>query len=266
MDYAPFRAAAIEAAQRAGAIIMEGLGAQHSLSFKSSHSDLVTEYDPRAEAEIVRIIGGAFPQHQIVAEEGSKGGEHPDYCWYIDPIDGTTNFAHGVPLVCTSIALAERGEVVVGVVYAPALNEMFVAVKGQGATLNGRPLHVSRVATLRRSLIATGFPYDRRTVGFNVRCWETFLHHAQGMRRDGCAALDLCSVARGQFDGFFEYGFGVWDMAAGGLMIREAGGVVTLPDGSPLLGVSRDVVASNGLIHQEIVRVLATIPRDGQQQ
>jgi len=264
VDYTPCVNAALDAAQRAGRIILEGLGAQHTLHFKKSHSDLVTEFDPRAEAEIVAVIRAAFPEHQIVAEEGSQGGSHAQYCWYVDPIDGTTNFAHGVPLVCTSIAMAERGEVVVGVVHAPALGETFVAVKGQGATLNGNAIHVSTVDTLRRGLVATGFPYDRNAVAFNVRCWEAFLHNAQGVRRDGCAALDLCSVARGRFDGFFEYGFGVWDMAAGGLMIREAGGVVTLPDGSPLLGVSRDVVASNGLIQAEILKVLSTVPRDGQ--
>lgn len=259
MDYTRFKNVAIEAAQRAGDILMQGLGAQHNLNFKSSHSDLVTAFDPLAEAEIVRIIGAAFPDHQIIAEEGSTGGEHPDYCWYIDPIDGTTNFAHGFPLTCTAIALTERGEPVLGVVWAPALNELFVGVKGQGATLNGQPIHVSSTPTLKRSLLATGFPYDRKTVGFNVRCFEAFLHHAQGVRRDGCAALDLCNLARGRYDGFWEYGFAHWDMAAGAVIIREAGGVVTLPTGAPLHGVSRDIVASNGLIQDEIVRVLADV-------
>lgn len=262
MDYASCLNVALDAAGRAGRVILDGLGSQHTLRFKNSHSDLVTEFDPRAEAEIVRVISAAFPHHQIIAEEGSRGGADPDYCWYVDPIDGTTNFAHGLPLVCTSIALAERGEVVVGVVHAPALQETFVAVKGGGATLNGKPLRVSTVATLQRSLVATGFPYERDKVSFNMRCWEAFLHNAQGVRRDGCAALDLCSVARGHFDGFWEYGFAVWDMAAGGLIVREAGGVMTLPDGTPLPGVSRDVVASNGLIHGQMLGILASVPRD----
>ncbi len=259
MIYSLFENKAIEAAQRAGEIILEGLGTTHNLSFKSSHSDLVTEFDPRAEAAIVGVIAKAFPDHQIIAEEGSSGGGHPDYCWYVDPIDGTTNFAHGLSLTCTSIALAERGELVLGVVYAPALNQLFVGVKGQGATLNGQAIHVSRTNTLVRSLLATGFPYNRKTIGFNIKCFEAFLHRAQGVRRDGCAALDLCNIATGRYDGFWEYGFAYWDMAAGAVIIREAGGVMTLPDGKPIPTVSRDVVASNGLIHEEIVAVLAEL-------
>ena len=254
-----YKEVALEAAQRAGEIILEGFGSIHNINFKSSHSDLVTEFDPRAEAEIVRIISGAFPDHQIVAEEGSSGGDQPEFCWYVDPIDGTTNFAHGYPLVCTSIALMQHGEIVLGVVFAPVLNELFVAAKGEGATLNGQPIHVSSTDRLIRGLLATGFPYDRNAVGMNVRYWDAFLHAAQGLRRDGCAALDLCNVAMGRFDGFWEYGFNVWDMAAGSLIIREAGGVITYPDGRALLGVSRDVVASNGLIQQEIISVLASV-------
>jgi myo-inositol-1(or 4)-monophosphatase len=253
------RAVAVAAAEKAGAIIREGFGADHNLRFKKSHSDLVTEFDPRAEAEIVGIIRASFPDHQIVAEEGSTGGQHADYCWYVDPIDGTTNFAHGYPLVCTSIGLEERGELVLGVVYAPILNEIFIGVKGQGATLNGKPIRVSETPRLQRGLLATGFPYDRNTVGMNVDCFDAFLHRAQGVRRDGCAAFDLCNVAMGRFDGFWEYGFAYWDMAAGTVIIREAGGAVTLPDGAPLIGVSHDLVASNGLIHAEIVEVLASV-------
>jgi myo-inositol-1(or 4)-monophosphatase len=260
VTYHSFKNVALEAAYRAGEIILEGLGSTHNLRFKRSHADLVTEFDPRAEAEIVRVIGAAFPDHQIVAEEGSGGGNHRDYCWYVDPIDGTTNFAHGLSLTCTSIGLAERGELVLGVVWAPAVNELFVGVKGEGATLNGKPIRVSSTPTLMRSLVATGFPYDRREVGYNVRCWEAFMHQSQGVRRDGCAALDLCNVAMGRFDGFWEYGFAVWDMAAGAVIIREAGGVITLPSGAALHGVSRDVLASNGLIHQEMVNVLASVP------
>lgn len=259
MSLDAFTSVALAAARRAGAIIVEGFGANHNLSFKSSHSDLVTEYDPRAEAAIVQTIRGAFPEHQIVAEEGSGGGEHARFCWYVDPIDGTTNFAHGYPLVCTSIALAEDGELIVGVVYAPILNELFIAARGQGATRNGEPIHVSSTSRLKGGLLATGFPYNRSTVAMNVRCWEAFLHNAQGVRRDGCAALDLCNVAMGRFDGFWEYGFAHWDMAAGSVIITEAGGKITLPSGAPLPGVSRDVVASNGLIHQEIVAILQRI-------
>jgi myo-inositol-1(or 4)-monophosphatase len=254
-----YREVALAAARAAGAIIVEGFGKNHNLSFKSSHSDLVTEYDPRAEAAIVSIISAAFPEHRIVAEEGSEGGDHADFCWYVDPIDGTTNFAHGYPLTCTSIALQERGELILGVVYAPIMNELFIGAKGQGASLNGRPIRPSQTEKLRGSLLATGFPYNRQMVAINVRCWEEFLHSAQGLRRDGCAALDLCNVAMGRFDGFWEYGFAYWDMAAGSVIIREAGGQITTPDGAPLLTVSRDVVASNGLIHQEIVATLAEV-------
>jgi myo-inositol-1(or 4)-monophosphatase len=255
-DYAAELAVALAAARRAGDIISEGFGAEHSLSFKKSHSDLVTEFDRRAEQEIVRIITAAFPDHQIVAEEGSSGGDQPEYCWYIDPIDGTTNFAHAYPLVCTSIGMAHHGEVVLGVVFSPVRNELFVGVKGQGATLNGQPIRVSNTGNLRLGLLATGFPYDRSTVGFNVSCFMAFLNAAQGVRRDGCAALDICNVAMGRFDGFWEYGFAVWDMAAASVIVREAGGAVTLPTGEPLYSVSRDVVVSNGLIHQDIVSVL----------
>jgi len=260
VNYDKYKTVAITAARRAGEIILEGLGSTHNLKFKKSHADLVTEFDPRAEAEIVRVISASFPEHQIIAEEGSTGGDHHDYCWYVDPIDGTTNFAHGLALTCTSIALAERGELVLGVVWAPAMNELFVAVKGQGATLNGQPIHVSSTGSLIRSLVATGFPYERKVVDFNVRCWEAFLHQAQGVRRDGCAALDLCNVAVGRYDGFWEYGFAVWDMAAGAVIIREAGGTITLPNGDLLHGVSRDVLASNSLIHQEMLNVLASVP------
>jgi myo-inositol-1(or 4)-monophosphatase len=253
------RETAIAAAETAGAIIRQGFGTNHNLRFKKSHSDLLTEFDPRAEAEIVRVIRASFPDHEIVAEEGSTGGVHADYRWYVDPIDGTTNFAHGYPLVCTSIGLEQKGELVLGVIYAPMLNEMFIGVKGQGATLNGKPIHVSETPTLRRSLLATGFPYDPEQVGNNISRFVAFLHLAQGLRRDGCAGLNLCSVAMGRFDGFWEYGFGYWDMAAGSVIIREAGGSVTLPDGSPLTGVSHNLVASNGLIHAEILEVLASV-------
>jgi myo-inositol-1(or 4)-monophosphatase len=259
LDNAALKSIAVQAAHRAGEVILEGIGTDHNLRYKKSHSDLVTEFDGKAEKEIVHIISSAFPDHQIVAEEGSTGGTHPDYCWYVDPIDGTTNFAHAYPLTCTSIGLAERGELVLGVVYNPLADELFVGVKGQGATLNGRPIHVSRTDRLVRSLVATGFAYDRNTVGKNVRCFEAFLRSAQGVRRDGCAALDLCNVAMGRFDGFWEYGFAFWDMAAGLVIIHEAGGTVTLPSGEPLHGVSRDVVASNGLMHQELLDVLASI-------
>ena len=259
VNYDVYKDVALAAAQRAGEVILEGFGSNHNLHFKSSHSDLVTEFDPKAEAAIVRTISAAFPDHQIIAEEGSTGGKHPDYCWYVDPIDGTTNFAHGVPLTCTSIALEERGELVVGVVYAPVLNELYIGVKGQGATRNGQPIHVSSTDKLKLSLLATGFPYNRSTIAFSLNCFEAFLHTSQGVRRDGCAALDLCNVAMGRFDGFWEYGFAFWDMAAGSVIIREAGGSISLPNGDPLLTVSRDIVASNGLIQQDIVDVLATV-------
>jgi myo-inositol-1(or 4)-monophosphatase len=259
MNYDVYKDVALTAAKRAGEVILEGFGSNHNLHFKSSHSDLVTEFDPKAEFAIVSLISSAFPEHQIIAEEGSTGGKHPDYCWFVDPIDGTTNFAHGVPLVCTCIGLQERGEIVVGVVYAPVMNELFVGVKGQGATLNGKPIHVSDTADLKLSLLATGFPYNRQTVGFNIECFQTFMHISQGVRRDGCAGLDLCNVAMGRYDGFWEYGFAYWDMAAASVIIREAGGSISLPNGAPLLTVSRDVVASNGLIQQQIVDVLATV-------
>jgi myo-inositol-1(or 4)-monophosphatase len=261
LDCTAYKNVAVEAAQRAGEIILEGLGATHNLTYKKSHADVVTEFDPRAEAEIIRIISAAFPDHQIIAEEGSTGGRHPDYCWYVDPIDGTTNFAHGLRLTCTSIALVERDEPVLGVVYAPALDELFVGAKGQGATLNGQPIHVSSTDTLVRGLVATGSPYNPKTVAFNLRCWEAFIHHAQGLRRDGCAALDLCNVAMGRYDGFWEYGFAYWDMAAGSVIIREAGGTLTLPNGAPLHGLSHDVVVSNGLIHEQMLQVLKSVPR-----
>lgn len=256
MSYEKYLAVAVAAALKAGGILRDGLGRDHVIRYKSSADDLVTEMDRLAEGEIVKMIGGAFPDHEIVAEEGSTGADEHDFRWYIDPLDGTTNYAHAYPLFCTSIGLEEQGELVAGVVYVPVLDELFVAAKGQGATRNGKPIHVSGVRTLLRSLLCTGFPHDQSTWERNIVFFRNFMGRCQAVRRDGVAALDMCYVAMGRYDGYWELGFAPWDMAAATVIVREAGGVVTLPDGRPIVSATNQALASNGLIHDAIIAVL----------
>ena len=219
--------------------------------------DLVTDADRASEAAVVASIRERFPSHQILAEEGTTGGTSDSFRWIIDPLDGTTNYAHGYPHFAVSVAAERDGVVVAGAVYDPVLDEMFSATLGTGAFLNGCPIAVSPVDDLLRSLLSTGFPYDRRLFGTNLRRWDYFVRHAQAVRRDGSAALDLCYVGAGRFDAFWEDHLRPWDVAAALLIVSEAGGLVSdFEDGPPDIYCG-EIVASNGRIHRAVLDGIA---------
>jgi myo-inositol-1(or 4)-monophosphatase len=250
----------IEAARLGGAVLLEGIGKirdVRTVGYKGE-VDLVTEYDKRSEGLIVAAIRERFPDHTVLAEEGTTGGSDPQHRWIIDPLDGTTNFAHGYPICCVSIAYEHRGELAVGVVYDPFRDELFQAVRGQGARLNAAPLRVSGTPDLAHALLATGFPYDRSTLDPVLEHWARFVRRAQAVRRDGAAALNLCYVAAGRFDGFWEGTLQAWDAAAGVLMVREAGGLVTDYQGRGWTLAERSIVAVNGTaLLREVLAALA---------
>jgi myo-inositol-1(or 4)-monophosphatase len=222
--------------------------------------NLVTETDTALEALIVGHLRRAFPEHRIVAEEGSGGAASPsaeDHVWYLDPLDGTTNFAHDFPQFAISLGLARAGELILGIVHDPIRDETFFATRGGGATLNGEPIRVSAITELDRALLGTGFPYDRREhADFYLGFVADFLQRAQGIRRTGSAALDLCSVACGRLDGMWEWKLSPWDTAAGACIVREAGGLVSDFLGAPLDLFGSQTLASNGHIHSAMINVL----------
>jgi myo-inositol-1(or 4)-monophosphatase len=249
--------AAKEMAQKGGACVLEGWDQVKEISFKGS-IDLVTQTDLKSQRVILGMIQEKFPQHSVLAEEegGSLEGAAEEL-WIVDPLDGTTNFAHGFPFVCVSIALAIADELVLGVIYNPVMNELFCACKGAGAFLNHRPIQVSQQASLKRSLLGTGFPYNLAPIKNEVMGrFSNFLWSAQGIRRPGSAALDLCYVACGIFDGFWEQDLQPWDVAAGTVIVQEAGGRVTDFAGDPLDIYKKEILASNGLIHDQMVEQL----------
>ena len=249
---------AIETARAAGHLLLEKYGRITAVTKKGDYN-LVTEADLASEALIIERIKSHYPRHMILAEESGDtvvvGGD-AKWKWIIDPLDGTTNFAHGYPCFCVTIALEHDGELVVGVTYDPTRNELFTAEKGEGASLNFKPIHVSSTEKLSESLLVTGFPYDFKDRHDFARHLTDFLLGARGVRRDGSAAIDMAYVACGRFDGFWEEGLNPWDVAAGVLMISEAGGRVTGYDGSPLSIYKPPICASNGLIHDEMLAVL----------
>ncbi len=252
-----FKELAVEAAQRAGKLLRENFGLAHDYAQKSSYVDLVTECDHRAQALIVSMIQREYPHHQILSEEQltQPKSTNSEYKWIIDPLDGTMNFVHSYPLFCVSIALEKAGEVVLGVAYSPIIDELFVAQKGKGAFLNGKRIRVSQTRKLSESLLATGFP-NLAGIHENVKHFLNFINKAQGIRRDGSAVLDLCYLACGRFDGFWELYLKPWDVAAGSLIIKEAGGVITNFEGEAFNIYGDETLASNGLIHGEMVEVL----------
>ncbi|MCL4558823.1 MAG: inositol monophosphatase [Deltaproteobacteria bacterium] len=248
---------AIKSARTAGTIINKRINTPKRVSYKGI-VDLVTDVDTLCEKTIIQVINRRFPSHSILAEElGSVPGKS-DYRWIIDPIDGTTNFYHSYPFVSVSIALEHKGIVIVGVVYDPLKKELFYATKGRGAFLNDKRLHVSSVNTIEDALLSTGFPYDIRTSSENnLDNWIKFIRRAQAIRRDGSAALDLCYVAAGRFDGFWEMKLKPWDVAAGSLIIGEAGGTVTDFHGNKYSIYTDHIVAANPHIHHVLLDVLA---------
>ena len=247
---------AVDAAKRAGALLREHLGGNIRVEYKGE-VDIVTEMDKRAEALIIGAIRQGFPDHSIITEETGGLETSSEYKWIIDPLDGTTNYAHGFPVFCVSIGVELRGEAILGVVYNPMLDELFLAQKGKGAFLNGKKINVSKTASLDRSLLATGFPYDiRHSKDTNLDHFARFAVRSQAIRRAGSAALDLSFIACGRFDGFWEMKLKPWDTAAAALFVREAGGVLTDFKGNPYSIYTPECLASNGLIHDEMLAIL----------
>jgi myo-inositol-1(or 4)-monophosphatase len=255
---------AVACARQAGEIMLRNLEKPRSIEQKNSQAtNLVTETDREVEEAIVGMIEHSFPGHEVLAEESGRRGRASDYRWIIDPLDGTTNYAHRLPLFCTSIALEYRGELVVGVIFDPTRNELYSAEKGAGSFMNGRRLQVSETRTLGESLLVTGFPYDVRAQSERlVKDFNAFLLEARALRRLGSAALDLCYVASGIFDGFWEISLKPWDMAAGVLIVQEAGGTFTDFGGKPSTIYNETMLASNGKIHHQMVQVLERSQRN----
>lgn len=244
----------VDIAQQAGAILRAGYLQDHQVHYKS-RVDLVTEVDQQSEKYIIDAIQGKFPGHTIVAEESGAHQGEPEHCWYIDPLDGTLNFSHGLPIFSVSIGYAYRGQLQLGVVYDPTRNQCFQAERGQGAYLNDRRIHVSSTDELIHSLLVTGFPADTwQTSENNLGHFVYFSTRSQGVRRLGSAALDLCSVAAGWLDGFWEIRLSPWDVAAGGLICAEAGGVVTDMQGSPdFMRPPYSTLVANPLLHPQVL-------------
>jgi myo-inositol-1(or 4)-monophosphatase len=255
----PFLQAAIEIAREAGAILRAGYDRPKEIAYKGE-VDLITDSDRRSEELVVSRLRQRFPDHAIIAEEGSrKEAAGAKYCWHVDPLDGTTNFAHGYPCFCVSLGLLEDGEPIAGVVLNPVYDELFAAARGEGAYLNKQRIHVSSVPSLSQSLVATGFPTHHRKKSANINYYWEFTLRSHGVRRDGAAALDMCAVASGRFDGFWEFGLKSWDTAAGTILVREAGGMVTDIDGKPFRPGARVVIATNGKIHGEMREIIERV-------
>jgi myo-inositol-1(or 4)-monophosphatase len=246
--------AAIEISQEAGKILLEELSRPVDIRYKGDEVDLVTQADKRSEQAIVSRITKYFPDHTIAAEEGTghESSSASEFCWHVDPLDGTTNFAHGYPCFCVSIALTQRDTLLAAVVFNPFYNELFTAARGEGSTYNGKKIRVSKVATLSTSLLCTGFPVRNRKASPNLQFYGDFTQRSHGVRRDGSAALDLACIAAGRFDGFWEFGLAKWDTAAGVLLVEEAGGKVTDFAGDPYQLGGPVILATNGLIHEEM--------------
>lgn len=250
----------VTACQSAGEVLMSHFGNLKEIGHKGE-VDLITAADNEAEQAAIQVIRADFPSHGILAEESGDGGQaDAETRWIIDPLDGTTNFAHTLPMFTVSIGVEHQGRMVMAMVHGPALGDTWFAERGQGATLNGRPIHVSRVESFRQALAVTGFPYDRyERPDYYLRYVAEIMRQAQGIRRTGCASLDLCSVACGRFDVYWEENLWPWDMAAGWLVIEEAGGKVTDFSGQPYWLHSRQIAASNGLLHEQLVEILRVI-------
>jgi len=249
-------------AREAGALLLSYFDRHIKIEYKGD-ADLVTAADRASEALIRERIGSLWPGHDVLGEEQGLTDRRSEYRWYIDPLDGTTNFAHGYPVFCVSMGLeylapeqrteGKPGTRIAAVIYDPTRDELFSAVLGHGAHLNGKAIHVSQTAMLKDSLLATGFPSHKRHKNPNIHFYHQITLHTHGVRRAGSAALDLCNVASGRYDGFWEFNLNPWDTAAGVLIVQEAGGTVTRFDGSPFEVSSRETLATNGLLHEALM-------------
>jgi myo-inositol-1(or 4)-monophosphatase len=247
---------ALDAARKAGDLLNRRRGEQGNISYKGT-VDLVTDADRESQQVIADHIQREFPDHNILSEEELSRDKGSDFRWLIDPLDGTTNYAHDFPVFCISLALEFKNEIITGLVFDPVRNEMFTAVRGEGAELNGNPIFVSRETKIDRSLLATGFPYDIRESEINnLDHFSRMAKKAQAIRRCGSAALDLCFTACGRFDGFWEMKLAPWDMAAGSLILTEAGGKITDFGGGLFRLNSPEILASNGRIHKQMADIL----------
>ena len=254
------RRVAVDAARAAGRLLRDELSGARRIAFKGSPTNLVTEMDQRAEALILERLRGAFPDDAILAEEQGAASGRSDRRWIVDPLDGTTNYAHGLPIFGVSIALEVTRRLVLGVVYDPSRDELFVGERGAGATLNDAPIHVSNAATVGESLLVTGFPYNiRETADTNLAEYAAFSLRARAVRRLGSAVIDLAYVACGRFDAYWELRLGAWDVAAGAVLVAEAGGRITGIDGAALDVDAPTLLATNGVIHDEMLRALEEI-------
>src|SRR5215471_1165466 len=249
---------AVEIAREAGKALREELERPPDIAYKGDF-DLVTQADRRSEAIIVGRLQKYFPEHAVEAEEGTGKDTGSEFRWHVDPLDGTTNFAHGYPCFCVSMALAQKNELLAGVIYNPVYEELFTAERGEGAVFNGKKIHCSKITAMKNSLLCTGFPNRKRHANPNIHYYWDFTLRSHGVRRDGSAALDLASVACGRFDGFWEFGLNPWDTAAGSLLVSEAGGVVSDFRGDPYVVGGPVVLATNGRIHEEMRHAALTI-------
>jgi len=257
-----FLATAIEAVIRAGDVQMAHFGREMRVDKKGA-IDLVTEIDLQVEREFRAMIADRFPSHVVLGEEFSPEADRTriaEFCWVLDPVDGTTNFAHGLPIFCSSLALEINGDAAVGAIYDPTRRELFTAQRGAGAWLNGAPIRVSSSATLLDSLLVTGFHYSiHKDPEELMGLFAAFITRARAVRRLGSAALDLCYVAAGRFDGFWEQKLQPWDVAAGALLVQEAGGRVTTSDGKPFHSSAGSILATNGAIHLDMLDVIHSV-------
>lgn len=245
-------------ARESGALLNDFLARRIGYELKGEF-DLVTEADRSSERLIVERLKQHFPAHSVVAEEGTGQDRASEYCWYVDPLDGTTNFAHGFPMFNVTLALERAGELIAGVIFDPVHNEMFSAEKGGGAFLNGAPIHVSKNAKIESSLTATGFPSRKRHLNVNIHFYYQVAMLSHGVRRAGAAALDLAYVACGRLDAFWEFSLNPWDMAAGILLIKEAGGECSDMHGGPMDLRGPHLLADNGVLHQPMVELFSEI-------
>jgi myo-inositol-1(or 4)-monophosphatase len=256
------RRVAADAARAAGRLLRDELSGARRIAYKGTPTNLVTEMDQRAETLILERLRRAFPDDAVLAEEQGAAAGRSGRRWIVDPLDGTTNYAHALPVFGVSIALEDAGRLALGVVYDPTRDEMFVGERGAGATLNDAPVRVSVTPAVGESLLATGFPYNiRETSDTNLREYAAMSLRARAVRRLGSAVIDLAYVACGRFDGFWELRLGAWDVAAGAVILEEAGGRVTGIDGAPLDVDAPTLLATNGLIHDEMLAILEEVRR-----